>query len=98
LPPAAGSKKCAPNRRSRNSRPLARFSAGSAKSTMKAVATMAHTKIGTRLSDMPGARSFSAVTMKLIAVDVVETPSSKRPRAYTSMCSPGEFARLVSGA
>jgi hypothetical protein len=69
-----------PNRRSRKSSAFARFNAGSAKSTMNAVATIAHTKTGTRLSDMPGARSFSAVTMKLIAVAVVETPRKSRPR------------------
>jgi hypothetical protein len=47
---------------------------------MNEVATIAQTKMGTRLSDMPGARSLSAVTMKLIAPAVVEMPRNNSPR------------------
>ena len=39
-----------------------------------------HTRIGTRLIDMPGARMRRKVTMKLIEPTVVEIPSSTMPR------------------
>ncbi len=59
---------------------LSRFSAGNAKITMKPVATIAQTNNGTRFSDMPGARSLSAVTMKLIEPAVVAIPRNSNPR------------------
>jgi len=91
------SKKCPPNRRSRNSIALSRFSAGNAKITMNDVPTIAQTNSGTRLSDIPGARNFSAVTMKLIAPIVVDTPRNNNPSEYTSRLTPDEYGLSVSG-
>ena len=50
-----------------------------------------HTKIGMRLSVMPGVRSLKIVTMKLIAPTVVEMPTNTTPSPQKSMLIPGEY-------
>ena len=45
-----------------------------ATSTSAAVTVIAQTKIGMRISDMPGARIRKTVTRKLIALRIEETP------------------------
>ena len=57
------------------------MSGGSAKTSAKDTASIAKQKSGMRFSDMPGARSLKVVTMKLIAVAVVEMPVKIRPSA-----------------
>jgi hypothetical protein len=81
LPPAAASKKCIPNRRSRYSIVQATVSAGNANSIENEVVSVPQMKIGSRLIDIPGARSLNRVTMKLIAPTVVETVRKSSPSA-----------------
>ncbi len=98
LPPSTGSKKWVPKRRSRNSIALSRFSAGNAKITMNEVATIAQTNSGTRLSDIPGARSLSAVTMKLIdAGGRGDAQEQQAQRVDVDVRRPGSYGWLVSG-
>jgi hypothetical protein len=52
---------------------------GSANTTARDVARMAHTYSGIRASDIPGARSLRIVTMKLMAPAVVEIPRNASP-------------------
>ena len=75
LPPAWGAKKAVPKRRSSSRRPAANVTAGTANSTMEAIERIDHTKMGTRLIVIPGARILKAVTMKLTAPTVVEMPT-----------------------
>ena len=65
--------------------------------TMNENTSIDHTKIGMRLSVMPGARSLKIVTMKLIAPTVVEMPTNTTPRPQKSMLIPGEYCFDVSG-
>jgi hypothetical protein len=52
---------------------LATTSGGMAKMIMNAVTSMAHTKSGIRLSDMPGARCRKTVTMSSTAATSAAT-------------------------
>ena len=56
------------------------MSAGIANTIANDVPSTAQQKSGIRLIDIPGARSFAIVTMKLIAPAVVEIPSKINPR------------------
>jgi hypothetical protein len=51
---------------------------------MSAMARIDHTNSGMRCSAMPGARSFCAVTRKLIAPAVVEMPMNTTPMPQKS--------------
>ena len=57
-----------------------------------------HTKMGMRMSVMPGARMFRAVTMRLMAPSSEAMPAIWRPRAQKSMPWPGEYVNEVFGA
>ncbi|OIQ68353.1 hypothetical protein GALL_500550 [mine drainage metagenome] len=81
LPPPVASKKCVPNCLSIHSMRKARLTAGTASRLPTEAVSVPHTRIGTRLMDMPGARVRNNVTMKLIEPTVVETPSSIMPSA-----------------
>ncbi len=72
---------------------LASIIAGIANSTMNAVTTCAQTKIGTRLSDIPGARILRAVTM--ISTDTASAATSVKviSCAHTSARLPGVILR-----
>ena len=59
------------------------------RSTMNENTSIDHTKIGMRLSVMPGARILKIVTMKLTAPTVVEMPTKTTPRPQKSMLMPG---------
>ena len=54
----------------------AALSAGSAKMLATDAVSVPQTMIGSRLSDMPGARVLNSVVTKLIEPTVVETASS----------------------
>ena len=79
-----------PNSRSSSSSAAATVTAGTAKITMNENTSIDHTKIGMRLSVMPGARSLKIVTMKLTAPTVVEMPTKITPRPQKSMLMPSE--------
>ena len=59
---------------------MATFSGARANTSMNDWVTMLHTKTGTRLSDMPGARMVSAVTMTLTDPAVLDSDSSSSAR------------------
>ena len=73
------SKKWKPHLRDSSSRRQSAVSDGTAKTIESEVASTAQQKSGIRLSDMPGARSRTIVTMKLIAPAVVEMPRKISP-------------------
>src|SRR2546427_260424 len=75
----------------------ARVTEGTAKMTMKAMASIDHTKMGMRFTVIPGPRILKAVTMKLTAPTVVEMPTNITPRPQKSRFTPGENWRLVRG-
>ena len=60
-------KKLVPTKRSMSWRTPAASSGGNASRSKNAVTSCAHTKNGSRMKLSPGARSWIAVTMKLIA-------------------------------
>ena len=76
---------------------LATMIAGMAKITMNAVTSIAHTKSGTRLSDMPGARSFSVVTTSSTAPTSAASSVKVIIWAHTSMRLPGAWSGPASG-
>ena len=59
----------------------ARLTAGTTSRLATEAVTVPHTRMGTRLIDMPGARMRSSVTTKLMEPTVVETPSNTMPNA-----------------
>ena len=59
---------------------------------------MFQVKIGIRNIVMPGARSVRIVVIMLTAPRIVPRPDSTRPTIHRSAPTPGEFARLLSGA
>jgi hypothetical protein len=63
LPPSSELKKLVLIARSSISSPEAMTIDGMAKMTIHAVTSMAHTKTGTRFSDIPGARNLKMVTI-----------------------------------
>ena len=75
------SKKCVPNWRSIHSRKKARLTAGTTSRFAAEAVDVPQTRIGSRLSDMPGARVRSRVTMKLAEPTVVEMPRKIIPSA-----------------
>jgi hypothetical protein len=77
-----------PNWRSIQSIRKARLTAGTASRLPTEAVSVPHTRIGTRLIDMPGARVRNSVTTKLMEPTVVEIPSITMPSAYTSMLTP----------
>ena len=79
-PPPAGSKKCQSKVRWSQRRMFPAESAGNAKTIAKETTRIAQQKRGSRLTDMPGARSLKIVTMKLTAPAVVEIVRKSRPR------------------
>ena len=68
---------------------LAVTTAGIAKMTMKAITSIAHTKMGIRLSDMPGARSLNTVTTISTATASADTSVNVIICAQTSTRLPG---------
>src|SRR3954471_7950833 len=97
-PPSAGLNQCMFTARSVASiSVLAVATAGIAKTTMNATTSWPHTKIGSRLSDMPGARSLKTVTMMFTATQSAEISVKVTTCAQTSMRCPGEYAGPESG-
>ena len=72
-------------------------SAGSAKISDRAAASIAKQKSGMRFHDMPGASSLKIVTMMLSAPTVDEKPLKINASAYKSMFSQGSYVRSASG-
>jgi hypothetical protein len=77
---------------------LASITAGMAKTTMNEVTSIAQTKSGMRLSDMPGARCFKTVVMMLTAAASDEISVKVIICAQTSTLLPGEYSGPESGA
>ena len=75
----------------------ARLTAGTASRLAAEAVKVPQTMIGSRLTDMPGARQRSSVTMKLAEPTTVEMPRKISPSANTSMLMPGSYWRLVLG-
>ena len=69
---------------------LATMMAGMAKMTMNAVTSIAHTNSGIRLSDMPGQRIFSVVTMSSTAATSAAISVNVISCAQMSTRLPGE--------
>jgi hypothetical protein len=68
-----------------------------AKRTMNDITTIAHTKSGTRLSDIPGARCLNVVTMISIAPTMAAISVKVTICAHTSTRLPGEYSGPASG-
>src|SRR3954462_11454761 len=97
-PPSAGLNQCMFTARSVASMSvLAVATAGIANTTMNATTSCAHTKIGRRFNDMPGARSLNVVTMMLTATQSAEISVNVTTCAQTSTRCPGEYAGPESG-
>ena len=75
----------------------ARLSAGTASRFAADAVKVPQTRMGNRLTDMPGALHRKSVTMKLAEPTTVEIPRKINPRANTSMLMPGSYCRLVFG-
>ncbi len=71
--------------------------AGTANRIMNPMAMYDHTRIGMRLTVIPGARILNEVTRKFTAPTVVEMPTKITPRPQKSRLMPGEKALSVSG-
>ena len=80
-PPAVGSKKCVPQRRSNSSWNKPTVMIGSENTSKSWVTSPIHTNTGSRKNDMPGARMLMIVTPRLIAPAVDAMPVSSSPRA-----------------
>ena len=80
-PPAAGLKKCVPNRRSNSSWNSATVMIGIANTSRSCTTSLIQTNTGMRNSVMPGARMLMIVTMKLTAPAVDAMPVMIRPSA-----------------
>ena len=89
-PPFAGLKKCVPTSRSRISAVLHSMTDGIAKITMNCVTSVAQTKSGMRLSDMPGARSLKIVVIRTIA--------SSRPESSVKVIICAQMSAPLPGA
>ena len=70
---------------------------GNARIRRNAVTSVIHVNSGIRISDMPGARMFRIVTMKLNAAAREAIPSTCRLRIQKSMPCPGLYASPVIG-
>ena len=64
-------------------------------SASAAVTVIAHTKMGIRISDMPGARMRKTVTRKLIALRMEDVPMVMKAIRYA--CWPRLAASLSGG-
>ena len=76
---------------------LATMMAGIANSTMNDVTIIAHTKIGMRFSDMPGARILNAVTTISTATAIADTSVNVIICAHTSARLVGPNSVSASG-
>src|SRR3954451_20943272 len=97
LPPSDGTKKAVWKSRSASSSDDDRVTAGNANTIMNAMPRIAHTNVGMRLSDIPGARILNVVTMKFTAPAVDDTPTKITPSPQKSRLSPGENRTSDSG-
>jgi len=77
--------------------PLATMTAGIANITMKAVTSIAQTKSGIRLSDMPGARSLNTVVMRMIASSSADSSVKVTSWAQKSARLPAEYSGPAKG-
>ena len=84
LPPWAGLKNTVPRWWSASSMSSAAVSEGTASTMRMDVVVVAQVKIGIRVRVMPGARSRSTVTMKLMAPSSELVPTISRPRIHRS--------------
>ena len=80
-PPAVGSKKCVPHRRSNNSSNSPTVMIGSENTSRSCTTSPIHTNTGIRKSDMPGARMLMTVTPRLTAPAVDAMPVIRSPSA-----------------
>ena len=80
-PPAVGSKKWVPHRRSKSSSNSPTVMIGSENTSSSCVTSPIHTKTGSRKNDMPGARMLMIVTPRLTAPAVDAMPVSSSPSA-----------------
>ena len=71
---------------------------GIANSRRNCTTSAIHVKIGIFMSDMPGARMFKAVTMRLTAPESEAMPVIWIPSAQKSMPCVGENTTVVLGA
>src|SRR3954462_3506976 len=90
--PSAGLKNYVPTRRSNARQELAMITAGMANSTMNEVTKLAHTKMGSRSKDIPGAFCLKVVTITFTATDSAESSVNVISCAQTSTRLPGECA------
>ena len=91
-------KKLAWNNRSIINRTWADVSTGMAKSRRNWVTRVIQVKTGIFMSDMPGARMLSTVTMRLMAPVSEAMPAMMRPRFQKSMPWLGENSTPLLGA
>src|SRR5947199_7958930 len=97
-PPSAGLNQCMLTARSVASiSVLAVATAGIAKMIMNATTSCAHTKIGMRFNDIPGARILNVVTMMFTAATSAEISVNVTTCAQTSTRCPGEYCGPESG-
>src|SRR5437762_13932008 len=96
-PPSAGLKRWVPTVRSELSDPAVKITAGIAKMTMTIEISIAHTKRGMRLSDMPGARCLNTVTMSEEATIRAETSVKLMIWTQASTLWPVEYCDEPSG-
>jgi hypothetical protein len=73
------------------------MTAGMAKTTMNEVTSIAQTKIGMRLSDIPGARSLKMVAIRLTAMASDEISVKVIIWAQTSTRLPGLYSGPARG-
>ena len=89
-PPAAGSKKWVPKRRSASSMISAPLRTGNATRIMKLVRNRFHVRIGMRNRVIPGARSMVMVVITLTAPSVPDVPVRMIETIHRSAPRPGE--------
>ena len=75
----------------------ARLTAGTASRLAADAVNVPHTRMGSRLTDMPGARQRSSVTTKFAEPTTVEMPRNISPSEYMSMLMPGIVLQLGVG-
>ena len=91
-------KKFIPKKRSNINSMSATVITGNASTSRNEVTRVIHVKSGIRISDMPGARILTIVTMKLKAAASEAMPSTCRLTAQKSMPWPGLKSLPVIGA
>ena len=95
-PPAAGTKKFAPKKRSSISSVTATVMMGKASTSSTMVTRLIHVNSGIRMRVMPGARMLTMVTKKLNAAASEAIPSTWMPSIQNSVRTPAARSVMLA--